>query len=192
MYFTMQYYIYHSIHYTLYYTILYILLLLLYLLFPIQLLLTTIQIESVEYTQPEISMASNKKAFKQRERTDKHVNTYDTDSCFLAFQQKLNTPIPKLSYTDKINTILTTTTNNNNNSTNKEDLIKNNPLLIYMREKAEIKLLERKFGKRSTSTTGTTTVVTKIAKNRKKDKSEHPKKEKKPRDKGNSVSLYIL
>ena len=159
------------------------------------LLLTTKQIESVEYTQPEISMACNKKAFKQRERTDKHVNTYDTDSCFLAFQQKLNTPIPKLSYTDNINTILTTTTNTtttSNSSINKEDLIKNNPLLIYMREKAENKMLERKFGKHSTSTTGTTTVVTKIAKNRKKDKSEHSKKEKKPRDKGNAVSLYIL
>ena len=136
-------------------------------------------------------MACNKKAFKQRERTDKHVNTYDTDSCFLAFQQKLNTPIPKLSYTDKINTILTTTnTTTTDNSINKEDLIKNNPLLIYMREKAENKLLERKFGKHSTSTTGTTTVVTKIAKNRKKEKSEHSKKEKKPRDKGNAVS-YI-
>lgn len=96
--------------------------------------------------QPEIITAPNQKAFKQKERSDRHINTFETDPVFLAFTAKLALPVDKLPSAEvqldqKKDTLVQS----------REELIRNNPLLKYMREKAEKKLMERKLLRKGSS-----------------------------------------
>jgi hypothetical protein len=98
-----------------------------------------------EDAQPEITIAPNQKAFKAKARVDKLEGTYDTDSAFIDFMAKLNKPPEKLSLAENVLDA------SRRDASFKEDLIKNNPLLKYMREKAERKLAERRSGKKGSS-----------------------------------------
>jgi hypothetical protein len=95
--------------------------------------------------QPEITIAPNQKAFKAKARVDKLEGTYDTDPAFTDFMAKLNKPPEKLSLAENVLDA------SRRDASSKEDLIKNNPLLKYMREKAERKLAERRSGKKGSS-----------------------------------------
>jgi hypothetical protein len=98
-----------------------------------------------EDAQPEITIAPNQKAFKAKARVDKLEGTYETDPAFTDFMAKLNKPPEKLSLAENVLDA------SRRDASSKEDLIKNNPLLKYMREKAERKLAERRSGKKGSS-----------------------------------------
>lgn len=97
-----------------------------------------------ESGQPEVSIAPNQKAFKLKDRTDRHTNTFDSDPVFLAFTAKLAAPVEKLPSAES-------QLDHRKSEASKEDLIKNNPLLKYMREKAEKKLAERRLLRKGSS-----------------------------------------
>lgn len=109
--------------------------------------------------QPEIAPASNQKAFKQKDRTDKQLNTFESDPFFLAFSAKLNKTAEKLPSAE-----VQLDTKKDTSAQTREELIRNNPLLKYMREKAEKKIQERRLLKRGGSSSKSLQVTSVLAK----------------------------
>jgi hypothetical protein len=108
-----------------------------------------------ETAQPEVCPATNQKAFKLKERNDRLINTYETDPFFAAFTALLNKPVEKLSLADPV-------ADSKKAASAQEDLIKNNPLLKYMREKAEKKVRDRRLAKKGLSGSAKESVVTSL------------------------------
>jgi hypothetical protein len=111
--------------------------------------------------QPDIQPALSQKACKPAKRIDKQENTYEADPMFLAFTAALAKPVEKLlsaeAQYDLRKAAAATAASNNGGAGGAtsgsaataalQELMKDNPLLKYMREKAEKKLSSRRLGK---------------------------------------------
>jgi hypothetical protein len=108
--------------------------------------------------QPDIQPALSQKACKPTKRIDKQENTYETDPMFQAFAAALAKPAEKLlsaeAQYDLRKAAAAAAASNNGGATSGsaataalQELMKDNPLLKYMREKAEKKLSSRRLGK---------------------------------------------
>eukprot|EP01039_Chlorochromonas_danica_P011378 gene11378-12708_t len=140
------------------------------------------------YGQPEVTLAPYAKAFKQKEKVDKIVNTYESDPEFALFQQRLAGASNPAS-SSSANTPTTSAMKGGADDVGKsssamtlEEKLKTNPLLQFLRDRAEKRLrvksvLSSKKGKGMV--TSSSSIIASANENMKsKSKKNKKKKEK--------------